>query len=1121
MSQLKFAPNVEEIKKKQLQLANLYKHPAQTEIHLLFALLGNKEKPLLAELKNKYKMSIHVSQEFYDDLHAILKKEPSVGVPLATAPVMSPELEAIYEKARTLADNYGEMEAVQEIHLFLALLECDNADLQVVFQKYKLSKKTVEKSLHKSDYRATFQKRVERSREAWPSLPIIGREEVVEDLSRLISKKNYSNVLLYGDSGVGKGEVVHRIAQLLENLELPLELQYKTLHIVTPKELYLYRDNPDYHEGVLYVPYLGDFLVKTQVGTEFVDIFEDVLLPKLLSDTKVIVQCPTSLYQMLSNSKDPRYQLFMTKMQIYHLEEPSEEEVLAMLRHPDFLKPFEERFHTTIAPEAAEACYTLSQQFQGTIPLAQPEKSFFLLEEFCSHMWFHVKNKCFQPNIPQEKIGTYLPGERLFSKAPEGNIRPEEKEASWSLCCFMEVAMADSPENKVTKELLEQWVRLKSGSDTLYQNDAEERKRVLTLPSRLRKRIIGQEEAITSVSQAVFRAKSGLKDPNRPVASFLFLGSTGVGKTELGKTLAKEMYGEDSQLLTFDMNEYGEKQYVARLIGSPPGYIDSQNGGQLTNAVAKNPYSVILFDEVDKAHPDIFHIFLQILDEGRLTDAQGNVVDFKNTIIILTSNLGAKHVLYGTEHGKLKESTKKSVLREVQKFFKPEFINRLDEMVYFLPLLPETVSEIIKIIIRSITKRLEPQGIQVEIDPDVIPYIVEEAYDPEYGARALKRYIQKNMETLLAGYILEHPEAKNLYFYEQKGQYHLGEFTVTKNGEVVYPKKKIVRRTKSELAVLKLNPQEVELMSQLEARLAARVIGQKEAISSVSQAVRRGKTGVSDPNKPIASFLFLGTTGVGKTELAKALAETLFQAHEKDKLVRFDMSEYGEKHNVARLIGSPTGYTDAQEGGQLTNAVSKMQHCVVLFDEIEKAHPDVLNILLQILDDGRLTDGRGYTVDFSQTIIILTSNLAATEIRAAYDISTWEKSIIKEEKPDFSLVEPVLKQHLREELLNRFTSLIYFRPFSDSQLTELIELLIAQTNKRLGHLELSVSLTKEAKENIKENGFSQQYGARSLKNYFDQKVQTSLSDLILSNTLQKGDKVQIHVKDQEFVAQEI
>ena len=278
-----------------------------------------------------------------------------------------------------------------------------------------------------------------------------------------------------------------------------------------------------------------------------------------------------------------------------------------------------------------------------------------------------------------------------------------------------------------------------------------ERNKTLHLDDELHKRVIGQDDGVTKVADAIIRSKAGIKDPTKPIGSFLFMGPTGVGKTELAKSLAECLFDNEANMVRIDMSEYMEKYSVSRLIGAPPGYVGYEEGGQLTEAVRRRPYSVVLFDEIEKAHPDVFNVLLQVLDDGRITDSQGCTVDFKNTILIMTSNLGAEFLLDGIDdNGNISSEAEELVMSQLKNHFRPEFLNRLDEIVMFKPLSKSDIRGIIDLLVKDINRRIEDKEISLTVTDKALDYIVEKAYDPVYGARPLKRYLQKNVETLLA-----------------------------------------------------------------------------------------------------------------------------------------------------------------------------------------------------------------------------------------------------------------------------------------------------------------------------------------------------------------------------------
>ena len=275
------------------------------------------------------------------------------------------------------------------------------------------------------------------------------------------------------------------------------------------------------------------------------------------------------------------------------------------------------------------------------------------------------------------------------------------------------------------------------------------------LDEELHKRVIGQDEGVTKVTEAIIRSKAGIKDPTKPIGSFLFLGPTGVGKTELAKSLAASLFDDENNMVRIDMSEYMEKYSVSRLIGAPPGYVGYEEGGQLTEAVRRKPYSVVLFDEIEKAHPDVFNVLLQVLDDGRITDSQGRTVDFKNTILIMTSNIGSAHLLDGIdENGNISKDAEEAVMNELRAGFRPEFLNRLDEIILFKPLTKNNIGEIIHLLMEDLNSRLVDKEVRVELSKEAEAYVVDHGFDPVYGARPMKRYLQKTVETEAAKLIL-------------------------------------------------------------------------------------------------------------------------------------------------------------------------------------------------------------------------------------------------------------------------------------------------------------------------------------------------------------------------------
>ena len=439
------------------------------------------------------------------------------------------------------------------------------------------------------------------------------------------------------------------------------------------------------------------------------------------------------------------------------MEEPTEEESIEILK--GLRKLYEKHHHVQITDEGVEASVRLSARYVNDRFL--PDKAIDLMDEAAAKArlgMMHGSDDMMQLN--REIHQTELDMEHALQ---EGDIEKARtlKETRENLQASREklekknrrVSKNKVPvvgENEIA-DVVAGWTKIPVSR--LTESEAS---RLQKLEETLHKRVIGQEEAVSAVSKAVRRGRVGLKDPKRPIGSFLFLGPTGVGKTELAKALAASLFDDESNMVRLDMSEYMEKYSVSRLIGAPPGYVGYDEGGQLTEAVRRKPYSVVLFDEVEKAHPDVFNVLLQVLDDGRITDSQGRTVDFKNTIIIMTSNLGSQYLLDGIDaDGNISPEAEKEVMEDLQGHFRPEFLNRLDEIIMFKPLSKENIGGIIRLLMDDLNKRLSDREIKVALSPEAEHFVVEHGYDPVYGARPLKRFLQKHVETLSAKLILE------------------------------------------------------------------------------------------------------------------------------------------------------------------------------------------------------------------------------------------------------------------------------------------------------------------------------------------------------------------------------
>ena len=438
------------------------------------------------------------------------------------------------------------------------------------------------------------------------------------------------------------------------------------------------------------------------------------------------------------------------------MEEPGEEQTVAILK--GLRGKYEAHHHVKITDEAVKAAVRLSARYINDRFL--PDKAIDLMDEAAARVRFGVSNHT-------EKLA------ELRNQITEKELQLEDALSNSDIAlakqCKEEKEALEAELEKQTKKVQRE-IRRKNLSVTeddvadvvsgwtkipvkkLAEGEAA---RLKKLEATLHKRVVGQEEAVTAVAKAVRRGRVGLKDPRRPIGSFLFLGPTGVGKTELAKALAASLFDDESNMVRLDMSEYMEKYSVSRLIGAPPGYVGYDEGGQLTEAVRRKPYSVVLFDEVEKAHPDVFNVLLQVLDDGRITDSQGRTVDFKNTIIIMTSNLGSAHLLEGIdENGDINPACEEAVMNELRGHFRPEFLNRLDEIIMFKPLTKDNIGNIINLLMNDLNKRLADREITVELSDSARQFIVDHGYDPIYGARPLKRFLQKHVETLSAKLIL-------------------------------------------------------------------------------------------------------------------------------------------------------------------------------------------------------------------------------------------------------------------------------------------------------------------------------------------------------------------------------
>lgn len=596
--------------------------------------------------------------------------------------------------------------------------------------------------------------------------PVIGRHDEIQRVIQILSRRTKNNPCLIGEPGVGKTAVAEGLAQKIISGNVPETIKDKrvlTLDISGMVAGSKYRG--EFEERIKRVinevKEDGNILlfideIHTIIGAGGAEGAIDaanILKPSLARGELQIIGATTIEEYRKHIEKDAALE---RRFQPVMVEEPSEEEAIEILI--GLKGAYENHHHVTITDEALEAAVHLSARYINDRFL--PDKAIDLIDEACSKV--RLSSYTSSPKVKElEKKVAELEEEKEQAIKDEAYERASEIKkmqkglndemirlnSEWEKVRSSEQLIVG--ENEVA-DIVASWTKI-----PVRKLEEEESERLRKLESILHERVIGQEEAVSAVSKAIRRGRVGLKDPKRPIGSFLFLGPTGVGKTELSKALAEAMFGKEDAMIRVDMSEYMEKHSVSKLIGSPPGYVGYDEGGQLSEKIRRNPYSVLLFDEIEKAHPDVFNIFLQILDDGRVTDSKGRTVDFKNTILIMTSNLGAEYLLDGIdEDGNIRPEAEQKVMEKLRLSFKPEFLNRLDETIMFKPLTRDNIRGIIDLLIADLNRRLADRELTVELTDAAKDKVVEDAYEPAYGARPLKRYIQKKVETLLAKKIL-------------------------------------------------------------------------------------------------------------------------------------------------------------------------------------------------------------------------------------------------------------------------------------------------------------------------------------------------------------------------------
>ncbi|WP_286312526.1 ATP-dependent Clp protease ATP-binding subunit [Romboutsia ilealis] len=598
--------------------------------------------------------------------------------------------------------------------------------------------------------------------------PVIGREKEIERAIQILSRRTKNNPVFIGDPGVGKTSVAEGLAANIASGDVPDNLVGKVLYTLDMGSMLAgakYRG--EFEERIkqvvdevvkngniiLFIDELHTIIGAGSTGESTIDA-SNILKPVLSRGDIQIIGATTIDEYRKHIEKDSALE---RRFQPILITEPTKEETIKILE--GLREKYESHHNVKITDEAIVAAVDLSIRYITDRFL--PDKAIDLIDESASRVRLREINLQ-KSLLSQEK---YILSKEINNELNKDNINLDTSMESSQDIANIEVSKK-SYIGVVTKEIIAEVVELWTGVP-VNQIVEEEAERLLNLEEILHGRVVGQDQAVKSISRAIRRSRAGLKDPKRPIGSFLFLGPTGVGKTELCKALAEVQFGDENQIIRIDMSEYMEKHAVSKLIGSPPGYVGYNEGGQLTEKVRRNPYSVVLFDEIEKAHEDVFNILLQILDDGRLTDSKGRMVDFKNTILIMTSNVGAtkinknKVLGFGANNDKDEEmknqydKMKDSIMGELKQKFKPEFLNRIDDIIVFHPLKENHIYEIVKLMTREVIQRLKSLNIDLEISEEAVKLIAQEGLDLEYGARPLKRAIQKELEDTLSEAILK------------------------------------------------------------------------------------------------------------------------------------------------------------------------------------------------------------------------------------------------------------------------------------------------------------------------------------------------------------------------------
>lgn len=786
-----FTPKAKEVLMLAQEEAKYFKHQTIGSEHLLLALVVEQEGIAGKTLRemNIQENDIREEIEHYTGFGMVKHYPDNYFLPY------SPRVKQIIAYANDEAKRSG-VEKIGTEHLLLGLLRDEeilasrimlNLGLSLSRMRQLLKKKMGQEPTRNQTQTPNRRKQATQAKqetmEGTPTLdalardltrqaieqrldPVVGRNKEVRRLVQILSRRTKNNPVLVGEPGVGKTAIVEGLAQRIIHGQVPEDMLHKRVMMLDMGSLVAgtkFRGEFEerlkkiideiYNDGhiILFIDEIHT-LIGAGSAEGSVDA-SNILKPALARGEIQLIGATTLNEYQKYVEKDSALERRLAKVQV---DEPSQEEAVQILQG---LRPrYEEHHGLRISDEAIEAAVTMSVRYIHSRQL--PDKAIDLIDESAAKVRLDASDKPSKvADLQNELVRVNAEKEEaIYNQAFEqaAQLRLEERKIAEKLAQAQQKQIENQELQVVSAEdvaeVVSQWTGV-----PVQQIAKKESQRLMDLEKILHQRVVGQDKAVVAVSRAIRRARSGLKDPNRPIGSFMFLGPTGVGKTELAKALAQAMFGSEDALIRVDMSEFMEKYSTSRLIGSPPGYVGYEEGGQLTEKVRTKPYSVILLDEVEKAHPDIFNILLQVLDDGYLTDAKGRKVDFRNTILIMTSNLGATQLreeksvgFNAVDQSKDQRAMEKRILEELKKAYRPEFLNRIDETVVFNSLDASEIHEIVKIMSRQIVARMAEQDIQLKITPSAIDVIGKAGFDPEYGARPIRRALQREIEDKLS-----------------------------------------------------------------------------------------------------------------------------------------------------------------------------------------------------------------------------------------------------------------------------------------------------------------------------------------------------------------------------------